>query len=74
MAAPTGFDAGLLSQLISPAWFLSIRAKPEPCNLQSFKIDQGIERGGGQSCKDRVDEPIHTYARRNKKEKTTTIR
>ena len=51
--------------------YTSVRAKPVPCNLQSFEIDQGIERGDGQSCKDRVDEPIHTRAQ---KKKNTTVR
>ena len=44
--------------------YTSARAKPEPCNLQSFEIDQRIERGDGQSFKDRDDVPTHIHTQK----------
>ena len=55
----------------------NIRAKLEPCNLQSFEIDQGIERSDGQSWKGRrEDEPTHAkkeHRHQIRRKKASTI-
>ena len=60
------FQCRLALPIDQPSLVSNIRAKPEPCNLQLFEIDQGIERSDGQSWKDRVDVPTHTHTHKKK--------
>ena len=53
-------QCGLALSIDQSSFVSNIRAKPEPCNLQLFEIDQKIESSDGQSWKNRVDEPTHT--------------
>ena len=53
------FQCRLVLPIDQPSLGSNIQAKLEPCNLQEFEIDQGIERSDGQSLKSRVDVPKH---------------
>ena len=60
------FQCRLALPINQPSLVSNIRAKPEPCNLQSLEIDQRIESSDGQSCKGRGDGPTHTHTHTQK--------
>ena len=60
------FQCRLALPINQPSLISNIRAKPEPCNLQSLEIDQRIESSDGQSCKGRGDGPTHTHTHTKK--------
>ena len=61
------FQCRLALPINQPSLISNIRAKPEPCNLQSLEIDQRIESSDGQSCKGRGDGPTHTHTQKKNK-------